>query len=58
MMIVDYLAEIVVADSVVRSFNAIAFYLDIAGKRCCCLDRGKRSHHADSHIDMLAQEGY
>ena len=34
MMIVDYLAEIVVADSVVCSFNAIAFYLDIAGKRC------------------------
>ena len=34
MMIVESLAEIELADSVVCSFNAIAFYLDIAGKRC------------------------
>ena len=34
MMMVDCLAEMVVADSVRCSFNAIAFYLDIAGMLC------------------------
>ena len=34
MMMIHYLAEIVAADSVLCSFNAIAFYLDIAGRRC------------------------
>ena len=39
------------------SFNAIAFYLDIAGKLCGM--RGERkAFEADLHEDMLAQEGY